>query len=424
MNRRDFIKLSATVPVVGAASSSSLIAAEAKQPILKLPKFENTEAYWEKIRAQFPITKELLYFNNGTMGPSPKYVTDIVTKQIEHVDATGDYGYDVEGLRASIGKFINADKDDIALTHNVSEGISIIAGGLEMMPGDEVILTNQEHGGGAVPWLARAKRHGIVVKFFTLEKDFMLTFINLKKLVTKRTRIVAIPHITCTTGHVLYIKQIAEFCHSNNIFLFVDGAHVPGMLRTDIKYLGCDAYASCGHKWMLGPKGTGFLYISKKMREVVAPSWAGAEADKHWDYKGNLEWLDTASKYDFGTQSSSLYTGLRAAIDWQEMIGVPNIDTRVQELSAYMREGLVKLMHGKFEFLTPPTSQSGITTIRLQNPDRYTDFANALQTRYKIRTRIVPEGDLKANRFSVHIYTSKKDIDIFLKGVADVLKNV
>lgn len=175
---------------------------------------------------------------------------------------------------------------------------------------------------------------------------------------------------------------------------------------------------------MLGPKGTGFLYISKKMRELVAPSWAGAEADKHWDYKGNLEWLDTASKYDFGTQSSSLFTGLNAAIEWQQLIGITNIETRVNELSTYMREGLIKLMPGKFEFLTPHTSLSGITTIRLKNSERYKDFATALQTKYKIRTRIVPEGDLQANRFSVHIYTSKKDIDIFLKATEDVLKNV
>lgn len=160
------------------------------------------------------------------------------------------------------------------------------------------------------------------------------------------------------------------------------------------------------------------------MREVVAPSWTGAEADKHWDYKGNLEWLDTASKYDFGTQSSSLFTGLRAAIDWQELIGAPNIETRVNELTDQLRQGLMKLMPGRFDILTPLTSRSGITTIRLKNPERYKDFANALQAKYKIRTRIVPEGDLQANRFSVHIYTSKKDIDIFLKATEDVLKNV
>lgn len=423
MNRREFIKLSAAVPVVGAASSP-LLAAESKPPIVKLPKFENTESYWEKVRSQFPITKELRYFNNGTMGPSPKYVTDVVTKQIEYVDRTGDYGYDVESLRAAIGSFINADKDDIALTHNVSEGVSIIAGGLQLMPGDEVILTNQEHGGGAIPWLARAKRHGIVVKFFDVGTSSTDTIENLQRARTKRTRVIAIPHITSTTGHVLPIKRIADTAHSAGILLFVDGAHAPGMLRTDMQQYGCDAYASCGHKWMLGPKGTGFLYISKKMRALVAPSWSGAEADKHWDYKGDLEWLDTASKYDFGTQSSSLFTGLQAAIEWQEHIGAANIESRILELTEYLRTGLLQLKHDRFEILTPSRSLSGITTIRLKNSDAYRDFANALQTKHKIRTRVVPEGDLKANRFSVHVYTSKSDIDVFLKGVDDVLKNV
>jgi selenocysteine lyase/cysteine desulfurase len=423
MKRRDFLKLSAAAPLAGGAVTNAL-AAEEKKLKPSLPPFANTEAYWDKVRAQFPITKELLFFNNGTMGPSPKPVTDAVTKQIEYVDRTADYGYDVEGLRTAIGRVLNADKDDIALTHNVSEGISIVASGLRMSVGDEVIMTNQEHGGGAVPWLARAKRHGIVVKFVELDPHWDVTFEHFRRAITRRTKIIAVPHLTCTEGYLLYVKQLADLAHSYGAYLFVDGAHPPGMMRVDVKLIGCDAYASCGHKWLLGPKGTGFLYIKKEFREQVMPSWAGAEADKHWDYNADLEFLDTASRYDFATQSSSLYTGLRAAIEWQEEIGIPNIQTRIEELTKQLREGLASIAPGKFDFLTPSQSLTGITTIKLKNPERYIDFAHELEKKYKIRTRIVPEADLKANRFSVHVYTSKKDVDTFIRAVGDTLKAV
>ena len=420
MNRRNFLKLSAAAPIVPAIVTNSLAA---DKPVKAIP-FANTDAYWEKIRAQFPITKNLLFFNNGTMGPSPKAVTDIVTKQIEHVDATGDYGYDHDGLYSAIGRVLNADKDDIAFTHNVSEGISIVASGLRMSVGDEVILTNQEHGGGAIPWLVRAKRHGIVVKFVELDPSDDVIVERFEKAMTKRTKIIAIPHLTCTTAHLLPVKRLTELAHSKGIYSFIDGAHPPGMLQVDVKDIGCDAYASCGHKWLLGPKGTGFLYITKDFREQVMPSWAGAEVDSHWDYKGNIELVPTAGRYDFATQSSSLYMGLRSAIEWQEQIGFANIETRIKELTTQLRNGLLALAPGKFTMLTPPTSLTGITTIKLHNHARYTDFAHELENKYKIRTRIVPEGDLHANRFSVHVYTSKKDVETFIKGAGDVLTNV
>ena len=163
MDRRTFLKLSAIAPAVSVTLGSSAAEGLVEKG---LPFIGDEEAYWDSIRSQFPITKNLLFFNNGTMGPSPLAVTQAVTKQIEHVDATADYGFDHEKLNQSIGRVIGASGDDIATAHNVSEGISIIASGLKMQHGDEVLLTNQEHGGGAVPWLTRAKRDGIVVKFF------------------------------------------------------------------------------------------------------------------------------------------------------------------------------------------------------------------------------------------------------------------
>ncbi|HYM20392.1 MAG TPA: aminotransferase class V-fold PLP-dependent enzyme [Candidatus Kapabacteria bacterium] len=419
MDRRTFLKFSAAAPAAAAFVSPVDVFAK------NLRYFAGSEeAYWEHIRDEFPITKNIIFLNNGTMGPSPLAVTKAVTDRIAYVDATADYGYDHEALYKAIGGLLNADASDIALTHNVTEGISIVASGVRMMPGDEVLLTNEEHGGGAVPWLGRAKRHGIVVKFIELHSDDNVILERFEKAMTPRTKVIAVPHITCTTGHVLPVDRLSQLAHSKGAWMFVDGAHVPGMLVVDVKKIGCDAYASCGHKWVLGPKGTGYLYISKEFREYVPPSWCGAESDKHWDYQGNLEWADDAGRYDFATQSSSLYYGLTEAIKWQAAIGFAKIESRVLELSNHLREGLASLDKTKFSILTPPTSQSGITTIKLVNHNRYRDLAVMLEKSDKIRTRVVPEGDLEANRFSTHIYNSKGEIDTFISALGKALQSI
>jgi selenocysteine lyase/cysteine desulfurase len=152
----------------------------------------------------------------------------------------------------------------------------------------------------------------------------------------------------------------------------------------------------------------------------VIPTWSGGDADKYWGYDGRLDFLPTASRYDFATQNFALFDGLHAAIDFMENIGFDNIEARVKYLTGLLRSGLREISDGRFHFLTPETSVTGLTTIKLDKL-QYQDFANTLLAKYKVRTRIVPEGALDANRFSVHIYTSEVDIQKFLEGTKSVL---
>lgn len=361
------------------------------------------------------------------MGPSPRKVTDRVTSRVQHVDSTGDYGGDYEGIRKAIARVVNAESgDQIAFTHNVSEAISIVSSGIDLKAGDEVLLTDQEHAGNAIPWLARKKRDGIEIKFVSCtdtnsnpisDDEFVQ---RVSDAITPRTRAISMPHLACTTGYLLPIKRLAALARSKNIWFLADGAHPPGMLMTDVRDLGVHAYASCGHKWLLGPKGIGFLYIAPDFMEHVIPTWSGAEADKYWGYDGKLDFLPTASRYDFATQNFALFDGLQAAIEYMEAIGFDKIQARVQYLTNQLRTGLHELSAGKFRFLTPEQSLTGVTTIKLDKMG-YRDFADKLMANCKARTRVVPEGNLEANRFSVHIYTSLEDIQKFLEGTRAVL---
>jgi selenocysteine lyase/cysteine desulfurase len=146
------------------------------------------------------------------------------------------------------------------------------------------------------------------------------------------------------------------------------------------------------------------------------PTWSGAEADAHWDYQGKLDFLPTASRYDFATQNFALVDGLNTAIDYMSAIGFDKIEARIQHLTGLLRSGLERVAGGSFKFLTPATSVTGLTTIKLKNI-QYQTFANELMASYKVRTRVVPESNLEANRFSAHIYTSEQDIERFLDAV-------
>lgn len=422
MDRRTFLRMSASSVVLAAAPPLVTNGAELiEAPVALSGDLASDERYWSAIREDFPIVHELIYMNNGTMGPSPYDVTKRVTDRIAYVDRTGDYNGDYEGVRKAIASLLHAeDESRIAFTHNVSESISIVASGLKLKRGDEVILTDQEHAGNAIPWLARAKRDGIVIKFVTLAADTNEVLARFQKAVTPRTRVIAVPHVTCTNGQVLPIKELSAMAHKAGAWLMADGAHPPGMMQVDVRDLGVDAYASCGHKWLCGPKGVGFLYITEAMQNEVAPTWTGAEADKHWDYTGDLQWLPSASRFDFATQNFALFDGLHAAIDHFNRIGIADIEARVQFLTRRLRECMSDTLAGQYDMLTPTDSVTGLTTVRFRNME-YHAFANKLLSEHKIRTRVVPESNLNANRFSVHIYTSAGDIDSFCQSAKAVL---
>ncbi len=378
------------------------------------------EHFWSVVRDQFPLKKDPIFLNNGTIGPSPYVVIDAIKSEMEDVDRNARYG-GWEVARPKIAKFINAHDDEISLTHNVTEGISVIACGLPLKRGDEVIITNHEHAGGAVPWLARARRDGIVIKPLLLANtaDEILNRIN--DLITPRTRVIAVPHITCTTGQVLPAKRICALGHDKGLWVFLDGAHPPGMMPLDVKELGCDFYASCGHKWMLGPKGTGFLYIRKEMQDVVEPYWTGALADGGWDVlKGTMDFRKDAHRYDFGSQNSSLYVGLGAAIDFLYHLGMENIARRNQALAMHLRNELKKL-GDKIEILTPEEKggYGSVLGFRLKNM-AFDKLQPLLKEQHKIITRAVAENGINSNRISTHIYNNYDEVNKVVEAIKSV----
>ncbi len=383
---------------------------------------DDDESFWQNVRLMFPLSKDLTYLNNGTFGPSPYPVIEAVKAGMMENDMHGQYG-GWDPTIARIAKFVGATEDEIALTHNVTEGINIGCNGIPLKRGDEVIITTHEHMGNALPWLNRQKVDGIVVKAYTPAPTAAETLNRInrerdQKRKTYKTRAIGTPHIPCTQGQVLPIKEICTLARDKGVYSIVDGAHGPGMLPLDLHDMGCDTYATCSHKWMLGPKGTGFLYIRKDFQDTLQTRQMGAGSDKgKWDLTVEPtltgEYAGNAHRYFAGTQSNGLYVGVIAAIDFIESIGAQNIYNRIKHLGKYTQDNLLAL-GDKVELITPTEerSRAAVNGFRVKGVDFQKVYR--LCSDAKIRIRAVSENNLNSLRVSTHIYNNKQEVDSFI----------
>lgn len=386
------------------------------------PSGPDDEAYWKTLRKQFPLKENMIYLNNGALGPSPQPVIDAANKSMFEADEEVKYaGW--EKTAKKIAAFVGADENEIALTRNVTEGVNIACWGLPLSKGDEVILTTHEHSGGALPWLNRQKLHGIVVRTFSPAPTADETLNRISSLINKRTKVIAIPHILCTQGQVMPVREVSKLGKEKGIFVIIDGAHGPGMMPLDLHEMGCDVYATCCHKWLLGPKGTGFLYVRKDFQDTLQTYFVGGGSDNSkWNMsepKPQLyQYADNAHRYYGGTYNNGLYAGVGAAIDFMNGIGTATVASRTSYLTKYLQDQLLQM--GNIDMLTPVEERSRCAMIgfRVRGVSSLGVYQKMLDKNIRIRSMV--ENSLDCLRVSTHIYNSPAEIDRFL----DELKKV
>ena len=414
LDRRSFLT-SATRIATSLAFRGSLLAQLENIPSLpEHPLLEkNEDAYWAEMRKQFLIPADEIYLNNGTVGSSPAPVLRAIFDgytTTEKMDQDDPENYPIWGyaawneFRDPLAKFVGCTRDEIALLRNATEANSYIANGLDMKPGDEVLMTDQEHPGGEHAWDLKAKRNGIVIKKITLPRPVkdMAQVINLfNDAITPRTRVIFFSHITTFSGVVLPAKEICALARSKGILSAVDGAHVPGMMRLNVHELGCDMYSASPHKWLFATKGTGFLYVRD---EVI---------DSVWNTIATEGWDDTKLRAErfqrIGSSNVPALWGLRASIKLANDIGMNRIEKRHRFLADYILAEMQK--RGADSWTSPdPGLRCGIVTVNVPPVPRM-DLETWLWKTHKIRIRGAEPNKL---RLSTPYYLSKADIDRFL----------
>lgn len=359
------------------------------------------EAAWERIAQEFVI--EGLHLNTGTVGASPLPVLEATIRHLRAFERMiGQEAVDGPALHAELEAFLGAWPGSVAIVRNTSEAMSLVAAGIELQSGDEVVSTTHEHIGGRCCWEMLAARRGVVYKTFvpplnpTNDAELVAAWMS---QVTPRTKVFSISHVLFTTGMVQPVKALVRMARERGIVTVIDGAHPPGLLELQLRDLDADYYASSPHKWLLAPKGTGLL--------VVRPDRMATT----WPLIGSGDWAATDIRRfeHVGTSNESLLAGLRAAVAFQQSIGRTAIELRARSLATQLHALLVKVPGVEITSPTRPEFRSAMVSFRMAGTT-----ATALQgflARHRIRTRRIAEGGLEYLRLSTHIYVLPRDLE-------------
>jgi selenocysteine lyase/cysteine desulfurase len=329
-------------------------------------------------------------------------------------------------LATRCAEFFGCDADEVLFTRGSGEALSLVANGLDLNSGDEVITTTREHPAALAPWLVLARRRGILVKQIELPAPLTAPEQALGLFagaVTDRTRVLAFSHVQYSDGAVLPVHDLAQFARQRNILTVVDGAQAAGMLELELHELGCDFYATSFHKWLCATQGTGMLFVRREVADRLWPvTPRGLDASPAVFTPTDAPGFEDvpSALHKFGNNVPHMWPALRgveAAFELHQQIGQPKLEARVRELAIYARLRLQKIPH--LEILTPvrPGLWAGILTLRL-NGHAATDIATTLaNSRIYVAPLRWPGTDDGAIRVSLHFTSSHDDVDKLVQAL-------
>lgn len=368
------------------------------------------EAYWKRLREeQFLLPDWRAYMNNGSLGVAPRPVVAAVTDYLERgAGMVGSeyprWGYELmESHRKEAAAFLGCSFENLAITHNATEAMSMVAQGLDLASGDEILMTDQEHTGGKGAWLLREARHGLRVRTVEIPlppRDSGQLVDRLIGAIGPRTRVLSFSGILTTTGLVMPVREICRAARAKGVITVVDGAHMHGQIPFRIDELECDFLAGSPHKWLFAPPGCGLLYIRDEMLDRLWPM-VTTEA---WTNRG----LKAARFMQVGTNSRAVLEGMGAGIRFAQAIGAGRVYGRIHELAQRAR-GLAAGIP-ELELLTPEDDRmyGGLVAFRMPKP-----LFDGFMKRAAAEKMWVYGSQLM--RIATHVHTRPQDVERFFE---------
>lgn len=410
LSRRGFLGAGA-VAMAGGVVASCQSGVETT-PTLRRPRGPEDEA-WRSVSSQFNTDSGVVYLNNASLGMPPTVVADAVGRgyhalSSDPIHAKHQLSDEVaDHVRPGLARFLGAEPSEIALTRNATEALHLAAVGAVLDPGDEVLITTQEHPAGQRPWAFLKATAGVRVREVfvpsPLESEEHVEQLLFEQ-VTPRTKAMAFCHVT-RGGHRYPVKAICRRAEERGILTIVDGAQAVGMFPVDMQDLGCDAYAASLHKWLLGPMGTGVLYVRNGSRPRLLSA-----------YEAGVDGVHEPA----GTADLPVKAGIGAALEFIESIGIETIEARDRFLSDYLKSRLeaipsVRLLSGS----TVATSAPGSTIFEMGGLDAMASVA-PMADMYGLHIDEHVRDGHDAIRISTHFYNSPEQID----RAVDALQNL
>jgi cysteine desulfurase / selenocysteine lyase len=284
------------------------------------------------VRSEFPLTQQQVYFNHAGIGPIPtatrRTIEELASILADFHDLGKAFGEHVINTRKTVARLINAQAEEIAFMQNTAEGMNVAAHSLPLLPGDNVLLCDQEYPAVSYPFMNLDKRRGITTK--VMPNDGGGTTVELlERHVDARTRVVAVSTVEFATGFRTDMQAIGDWCHARGIWFVVDGIQSLGVEPMDVKAWHIDFLASGGHKWMLTPAGQGFLYVNQERLDELKPPFAGASsvanAGNFLEY--DLTPASGAQRFELGVSNLIGIAGMNTSLTFLQSLGIAAIDT-------------------------------------------------------------------------------------------------
>ncbi len=398
----------------------------------------------EKIRADFPILsrkvngKPLIYFDNGATAQKPKSVIDAIGNYYSNQNANIHRGVHTlsqeitvayENARSTIQKHLNAEHaHEIIFTKGTTDSINLVAssfGKKFIFQGDEILVSAMEHHSNILPWQQVCEERGAILKVIPINKEGELIISEYKRLLTDKTKIVALTHISNTLGTINPIEELIALAHVKNIPVLVDGAQAVPHTNVNVQLISADFYVFSGHK-LFGPTGVGVLYGKEKWLTEIPPYQVGGGTIKTVTFE-KTEYADLPLKFEAGTPHIEGGIGLAAAIDYVNKIGLNNIAAYENELLVYATEALGKINGVKIigtakekasviSFIVDGLHPFDIGTILDQ-------LGIAVRTGHHCTQPLMQFYGIQGTvRASFAFYNTKEEIDLFINGLERAIK--
>ena len=359
----------------------------------------------------------LIYLNTGSLGPTPRSILDTVLaawNQLETNPVAMSYGGAVHALadrtRGTVAGLIGCSADEVLLTRSTTNAMNIAALGIELARGDRVLTTDVEHEGGSAAWKHLEKRRSIGIDRIVIapeDHDVNGILERFDRAITKQTKVISVSHVITSTGLKMPVREIVALARKRNILTVIDGAQALGNIEVDVKAIGCDAYAGPGHKWLMAPKGTGFLYINKGTASRIQP----------------IEWED-GPRYVVGSAGIGalpLIVGLGAAIEAAQRRGIAPSEARNLRLRHRAYDGLKKISKVQVVSAPPGPLATALVAFRLPQAVESSAFRKAMQQKHNLILKQTEKRWFNGMRISPHVFNTETDIDNALKAIASEL---
>jgi len=420
-SRRSF--LSGLTGAVGGLTWSASAAATPRQLRQLLDVALSHESYWSLVAGQFPLRPGKIPMNAANLCPSPRVVSERVAELTRDEDSDVSnpnrtkFAVLLEESRKKAAEQVGVSPDEIALVRNTSEANNVINNGIALAPGDEVVLWEQNHPCNNVAWDVRAARHGFQVKRVSVPAapgnagEIVKLF---EAALTPRTKVLSITYVSNTSGFKLPAKELCSLARQRGIHAHLDGAQVWGYLKLNLRDIGCDSFGASAHKWLMGPKEAGLLYVRK---ERIAHIWPNI-VSVPWG-ADSLGGSVASRKFEaLGQRDDACLAAVGTAVDFHRIIGLENVEARTTELASALKAGLAKINRVKLVTPMSPEMSGGVVIAQVSDLDRQKTGALVKDLYDKYGVAGAATGGV---RLAPHVYNTMADIEMAIRGMRELL---